>query len=139
MKAWSERLDGALPKLKKLEVGGEIKRDITLALFSTTEVLEEFSCVILQNGKAGQDSNAGGLLFFSGIQHRLTNLKVLHLCKLAGLHEDHDEVMRLGRPFDTEDDRAVLTEWTDLIRCVSGTLEELTLEDRYLVHEEKME
>jgi hypothetical protein len=46
--------------------------------------------------------------------------------------------MRVRWPFDRDNDRAVLTEGTEFLQHVSGTLVELTLEDRYLGFEGAM-
>ena len=147
----AKQMSGALPRLCKLHIGGDLNKEVVLALLSSPESVEEFSCTALSDGTVGQDANSGGLLFLSSIQHRFSKLKKLHLCKLAELVEVHEEDSDNEEPlpanldpgfpwpWDRANDREVLSEWASFIKHVSDSLESLTIEDRYPVAEHLLE
>lgn len=139
-----------LTKLKALKCGGQLPYNLLEALFSHAENMEHLSLFNL-HCSPGQDNGPEGFALDSKIHARLTHLKTLHLCKLADLDgsmpqreritypddEDGEEVeyefvsgMRWGFPRESE--VAVLADWADILRRCSKTLEEVTLENRYL-------
>ena len=126
------RMHDALPELRELAVGGNIDRGVVLGLLSYPENMETLAVINLQDCQAGQERHSGGLLFLEPLAPRFTSLTYLHLCKLAELVSSEREVTNLRWDFDYENDRAVLSDWAMLLPHVSSTLEELTLEDRYL-------
>ena len=127
------RMRDALPELRELVIGGNINRGVVLGLLSYPENIETLSVINLQDCQAGQERHSGGLLFLEPLAPRFTSLTYLHLCKLAELVSSGRGVTHLRWDFDYENDRAVLSDWAMLLPHVSSTLEELTLEDRYLV------
>ncbi|TVY76020.1 hypothetical protein LSUE1_G009113 [Lachnellula suecica] len=131
-------LTEGLTSLQELKVGGQMPEDLSLI-----DLIES----------PGQDNGPSGVCFLTGMCHRFTNLKTLHLCKLADLDPrlpNDDEEESNDDESDAESDGekeyasgmwwefprhaevSVLEEWADLVSHTSSTLEELTLENRYL-------
>ena len=121
------------PAMKKLQVGGNLPKEVILALLATPETIEDLSCIALQDGTMSQTQEPGGLLFFSSIKERFTNLRTLHLCKMAELTEDHKGITAWH--FSQDNDYAIVRDWADFLGCASGSIVNLTLEDCYLVNE----
>ena len=145
VKELAEKMQGALPHLKRLKIGGDVTKEMILALLSTAhQKIEELGCIALLDGTVGQDYHSRGLLYLDEISSLkpFPNLRSLHLCKLAELAQsrpdDEDEeytIQDSGVPWQwrEDDDLNSLADWAGFIRRTSDTLESLTLEDCYLV------
>jgi hypothetical protein len=136
-----------LANLQRVKVGGQMPTDILLGLLHKPETIQHLSLIDLIQSP-GQDNGPNGVCFLSGMCHRFTSLKTLHLCKLADLDgwlpndeedSDNDEsgsekeyASGMWWEFPRGAEVSVLEEWADLLRRTSSTLEELTLENRYL-------
>ncbi|KAF2501929.1 hypothetical protein BU16DRAFT_522802 [Lophium mytilinum] len=120
-----------LQKLTNLKLGGQIHQDMLLALLARPENIQHLSLINLIQSP-GQEDGPDPVLFLRSIQKRFTNLKSLHMSKLAELTEDHD-ISGARWEFDLAGEIELLREWADFLRHVSGTLRELTLENRYHV------
>jgi len=147
LEASGKALARGITNLKHLKIGGQISTDILLGLFKNPEKLQQLSLFNLTES-VYQDSGPDGVLFLSGIYDRFTSLETLHLCKYADLDgrlsDDEDEendgetddrreyVSGMQWRFPRESEISVLGEWASLLRHTSSTLEELTLENRYL-------
>lgn len=121
-----------LSKLEKLEIGGQVSVEMLHALLSRPEQIKTLSLINLVE-TAGPNWAPDGVLFLDPIQDKFRSLTHLHLSKLAPLHDDFQEVVQLPWEFDFDQDTQVLCEWAGLLRNVSATLEELTLENCYHV------
>lgn len=120
-----------LPNLEVAEIGGNLSEGVVLGILSRPEKLRSLSCIAPLDGQGGQESHDGGQIFLESITGSFQCLTSLHLCKLGELTTDRD-VTGLRWDFDHDGDRMVLEDWGHLLPRVSGTLVELTLEDRYL-------
>ena len=140
------KMQGALPRLGKLKIGGDMSKELMMALLLTAhDTLEELSCIALLDGTVGQDYYSRGLLHLAeaSSEKPFPKLKSLHLFKLAELtefpppteEEEHPTNDESGVPWPLEesDDRGSLQDWATFIGRVSDNLESLTLEDCYLV------
>jgi hypothetical protein len=145
LKQTGEALAERLTKLRHLKIGGQMSYDIINGLLGEHKMLESLSLINLIQCP-GQDNGPDGIVFLRGLENKFTRLKSLHLCKLADLEgrtfedEDDDEdsdyereyVSGMSWEFPRESESAVLQEWASLLRHTSSTLEELTLENRFL-------
>lgn len=135
----AQPIQGRLRKLRKLELGGNIPREVALAILSQPENIEELSCVNLQDGSAGQEYHSLGVVFLADVQERLINLKSLRLSKLADL--GNPDRTGLLWDWDIDNDKDVLRDWAGCLQHVSKTLVELTFEDCFVgdnTHEQIM-
>ncbi|CAG8978143.1 hypothetical protein HYALB_00013026 [Hymenoscyphus albidus] len=155
---WGGRVEGAatlargLTRLRSLKVGGQFPDNLLQGLFVHAESIEHLSILNLHT-TPGQDNGPDGFALNSEIYARLTRLKSLHLCKLADLdgsmpqrerytylqQDDGDEEVieyefASGMPweFPRNSEVAVLNAWAKMLQRCSETLEEVTLENRYL-------
>lgn len=117
----------AFPRLKRLYVGGCIHKEVLEALFDSPEGLEECSCFFPQPATADQGCGPPQTIFLRGLGSPFTSLTTLHLCKLACL-TNHDEYIEF---VDAENDRDVLEDWAAFFKRASGSIVNLTLENRY--------
>ncbi|KAF2815554.1 uncharacterized protein BDZ99DRAFT_338759, partial [Mytilinidion resinicola] len=109
-----------LEKLTNLKVGGQINQDMMLALLSRPENIQHLSLINLIHSP-GQDNGPNPVLFLRSIQKRFTNLKTLHMSKLAELTEDTN-ITGARWEFDPAAEIDLLEEWADFLRHVSATL-----------------
>jgi hypothetical protein len=118
-----------LKKLRNVKVGGQMMLEILLGLLSRPEQVQHLSLINLVY-TSGQDHGPPPIDFLEPIQARLTSLTSLHLCKSALLTED-EGITGLRWEWHSKWETDQLEEWRDLLHHVSGTLTELTLENRY--------
>lgn len=119
--------DIRLPKLKRLDIGGCIHKEFLHALFGSPEAIEQLSCCFLQEGMAEPMCGPPQRVILASLPPRFDSLTKLHLCKLAEVSDGHFYLNYV----DSENDRAVLGDWSGFLNKVSKTLIDLTLENRY--------
>jgi hypothetical protein len=131
-----------MKNLKSLEVGGMMSREWLTGLLTNAEKLEHLSCINLHS-LPGQDNGPDGVTILSDISdsNRFRKLKSLYLCKLADLDgsddwdddwDPHQFASKMRWKFPREAEVKQLEEWAALLKSCSNTLEEATLENRYL-------
>jgi len=146
LKLSGKSLQQGITNLKYLKIGGHVSKDILRGLLHAPNTLQNLLLINLVHGP-GQDHGPDAIIFLSGLYGKFHSLRSLHLCKLADLEvrtfedEDEDEddseqereyVSGMRWEFPRESEAELLREWASLIRCTSSTLEDLTLENRFL-------
>lgn len=143
-------LGRGMKNLKTLKVGGQMPPNVLNELLTYPENIEHLSVINLHECP-GQGHGPDGITIYYE-PNRFSNLKSVHLCKLADLdgrltYEDSDQdsdedseddaeepkyASHMRWKFPRESEVSQLEEWAALLGSCSNTLEEVTLENQYL-------
>lgn len=122
-----------MPKLKEIELGGEVSGDVVQALLTKAEQIEKLSLInIVMQG--GQETHPTDCWYLEGMVNRFTSLRCLHLSKLAELHHFHRQATSSRFSFEIANEKRMLRDWARFLGHVSSSLTHLTLGNCYYMN-----